>query len=197
MTGRYVGDRVFRECDASSAHVRASTRGLGIFSVMPNTSVCSVYSMFSLHIVAIHPLTYHHQFVTALYDGHLRLFDYSQNLILDASLHQAPITSVCVAPFLSSDTESRILVSSSHDLTACLTHISLNSEIPTASTVASLHPHTSPLSSISTDVSGSHLLTSSWDGLIGVWDTSIPDDHQVNSERGDDRKSGVRLPPQT
>ncbi|KAG1886501.1 NUC135 domain-containing protein [Suillus subluteus] len=25
MTGRYIGDRVFRECDASSAHVRAST----------------------------------------------------------------------------------------------------------------------------------------------------------------------------
>ncbi|KAG2749856.1 WD40 repeat-like protein [Suillus brevipes Sb2] len=133
------------------------------------------------------------QFTVSLYDGHLRLFDYSQNLILDASLHQAPITSICVAPFLSSDTESRILVSSSHDLTACLTHISLNSEIPTASTVASLHPHTSPLSSISTDVSGSHLLTSSWDGLIGVWDTSIPDDHQVNSERGDDRKSGRYL----
>jgi len=25
MTGRYVGDRIFRECDASSAHIRAST----------------------------------------------------------------------------------------------------------------------------------------------------------------------------
>lgn len=134
-------------------------------------------------------------FVTASYDGHLRLFDYSQNLILNASVHQAPITSVCVVPSLSSDTESRILASSSHDLTACLTRISLSSEIPTASTVASLHLHTSPLSSISTDVSGSHLLTSSWDGLIGVWDTSIPDDHQVNLERGDDRKKRRKTSP--
>ncbi|KAG2353814.1 WD40-repeat-containing domain protein [Suillus spraguei] len=127
-------------------------------------------------------------FLTASYDGHLRLFDYSQNLVLDASVHQSPITSVCVVPSSSSDTESRILASSSHDLTACLTRISLNSESSTASTIASLHLHTSPLSSISTDASGSHLLTSSWDGLIGVWDTSVPDDHQVNLERNDDRK---------
>lgn len=127
-------------------------------------------------------------FLTASYDGHLRLFDYSQNLVLDASVHQSPITSVCVVPSPSSDTQSRILASSSHDLTACLTRISLNLESPTASTIASLHLHTSPLSSISTDASGSHLLTSSWDGLIGVWDTSVPDDHQVNLERSDDRK---------
>ncbi|KAG2102879.1 ribosome biogenesis protein YTM1 [Suillus discolor] len=134
-------------------------------------------------------------FVTASYDGHLRLFDYSQNLVLDASVHQSPITSVCIVPSPPSDTESRILASSSHDLTACLTRVYLDSETPTASTVASLHLHTSPLSSISTDASGSHLLTSSWDGLIGVWDTSIPDDHQVNLERGDDRKKRRKTAP--
>ncbi|KAG1850815.1 ribosome biogenesis protein YTM1 [Suillus subalutaceus] len=117
-------------------------------------------------------------FISASYDGHLRLFDYSQNLVLDASAHQSPITSVCVVPSSSPDTESHILASSSHDLTACLTRISLSPESPIASTVASLHLHTSPLSFISTDASGSHLLTSSWDGLIGVWDTLIPDDHQ-------------------
>ncbi|KAG2124881.1 ribosome biogenesis protein YTM1 [Suillus clintonianus] len=114
-------------------------------------------------------------FVTASYDGHLRLFDYSQNSVIDAS--------------------SYILASSSHDLTACLTRISLSSNGPSASTVASLHLHTSPLSSISTDASGSHLFTSSWDGLIGVWDTSIPDDHQVNLERGDDRKKRRKTAP--
>ena len=128
-------------------------------------------------------------FVTASYDGHLRLFDYSQNPVIDTSVHKAPITSVCVVPSPSSDTESRILASSSHDLTACLTRISLGgSEGVSASTVASLYLHTSPLSYISSDASGSHLLTASWDGLIGVWDTSIPDDHQVALERGDDRK---------
>ncbi|OJA18260.1 hypothetical protein AZE42_05825 [Rhizopogon vesiculosus] len=106
-------------------------------------------------------------FVTASYDGHLRLFDYSQNPVIDTSVHQAPITSVCVVPSSSSDTESRILASSSHDLTACLTRIYLSPEGPSASTVASLHLHTSPLSCVSSDASGSHLLTSSWDGLIG------------------------------
>jgi ribosome biogenesis protein YTM1 len=146
----------------------------------------------------IHPLTlnYHHRhFVTASYDGHLRIFDYSQNPLLDISVHQAPITSVCVVPSPSAETEARILASSSHDLTACLTRISLDSEGPSASTVASLHLHTSPLSSISTDASGSHLLTSSWDGLIGVWDTSIPSDHQVPLDRSDDRKKRRRIAP--
>ncbi|KAG2348226.1 WD40 repeat-like protein [Suillus weaverae] len=131
-------------------------------------------------------------FVTSSYDGHLRLFDYSQNLLLDASVHQSPTTSVCVVPSSSSDTESRILASSSHDLTACLTHISLSPESPTSSTVASLHLHTSPLSSISTDPSGPHLLTTSWDG---VWDTSRIDDHQVDLERGDHRKKQRKTAP--
>lgn len=133
-------------------------------------------------------------FVTASYDGHLRLFDYSQNPVINASVHQAPITSVCVVPLPSSDTESRILASSSHDLTACLTRISLGSEV-SASTVASLHLHTGPLSCISSDSSGSHLLTSSWDGLIGVWDTSMPDDHQITLERGDDKKKRRKVAP--
>ncbi|KAG1768606.1 ribosome biogenesis protein YTM1 [Suillus placidus] len=135
-------------------------------------------------------------FVTASYDGHLRLFDYSRNPLLDISVHQAPITSVCVLPSPLAETDSRILASSSHDLTACLTRISLGSEGPSASTVASLHLHTSPLSSISTDASGSHLLTSSWDGLIGVWDTSIPNDHQVHLDRGDDRKKRRKTAPE-
>ncbi|KAG2340473.1 WD40 repeat-like protein [Suillus weaverae] len=82
---------------------------------------------------------------STLRNGHLRLFDYSQNLLLDVSVHQSPITSVCI----------------------------LRVPLHTPSLL-----HTSPPSSISTDASGSHLLTSSWDGLIGVWDTSIPDDQQ-------------------
>ncbi|KAG1849167.1 WD40 repeat-like protein [Suillus subalutaceus] len=134
-------------------------------------------------------------FVTSSYDGHLRLFDYSQKPLLDISVHQAPVTSVCVVPSPSTETESHILASSSHDLTACLTRIFLGSEGPSASTVTSLHLHTSPLSSISTDASGSHLLTSSWDGLIGVWDTSIPNDHQVPLDRGDDRKKRRKIAP--
>ncbi|KAG0702232.1 hypothetical protein DFH29DRAFT_982406 [Suillus ampliporus] len=101
------------------------------------------------------------QFATASYDGHLRFFDYSQNSVLDSSVHQIPAIY--------------------HELTARLMRISLSSKGPRASTAASLHLHTSQPSSIIMDASGSHLLISSWDGLIGVWDASTPDDQQHQS----------------
>jgi ribosome biogenesis protein YTM1 len=41
--------------------------------------------------------------------------------------------------------------------------------------LASLHLHTAPVSSIDSDPSGSMLITASWDNLIGVWSTSIPE----------------------
>lgn len=46
-------------------------------------------------------------------------------------------------------------------------------------TLASLHLHTAPLSSITSNSSGSHILTSSWDGLIGLWDTTVPDSDEI------------------
>ena len=77
-----------------------------------------------------------------------------------------------------------MVASASHDLTARLTRINLSSESgrPESQTLASLHLHTSPLSSIASNASGSHLLTSSWDGLIGLWDTSIPASDEVPFE---------------
>ncbi|KAG2355190.1 hypothetical protein BDR07DRAFT_1474154 [Suillus spraguei] len=79
-----------------------------------------------------------------------------------SSVSCPPITSVCVSP--SVETESRTLASSSRNFTACLTCIIFGLR---GFNVTSLHLHTSPLSSVSDD-----------DGLIGVWDTSIPNDHQ-------------------
>lgn len=58
----------------------------------------------------------------------------------------------------------------------------------TSQTIASLHLHTSPLSSISSNSSGSNLLTSSWDNLIGLWDTSIPEVDEVDVEIVDRKK---------
>ncbi|KAH7921924.1 ribosome biogenesis protein YTM1 [Leucogyrophana mollusca] len=116
--------------------------------------------------------------LTASYDGHIRLFDYSQSLLVDVPAHGAAITSACPVPSSSQDAESSVVASASHDLTARLTRISLSpstSASPRFHSLASLHLHTLPLSSISPNTTGTHLLTASWDGLIGLWDTNIPD----------------------
>ncbi|KAM5542662.1 hypothetical protein V8D89_003623 [Ganoderma adspersum] len=130
-------------------------------------------------------------FLTASYDGAIRVFDYSQKLLHTVSAHTAPVSSIAVVP--SNSPDSHLIASASHDLTARLTRIDLS---PTAGpskpqTLASLHLHTAPLSSISANASGSHILTSSWDGLIGLWDTSIPATDEVPAEEiagGGDRK---------
>ncbi|KAH0825794.1 ribosome biogenesis protein YTM1 [Lanmaoa asiatica] len=87
---------------------------------------------------------------------------------------------LCVVPSLASTDESVLIASASHDLTGSLTCVSL---VPDASpffqTLASLHLHTSPLTSITSDHTGSHLLTASWDHLIGFWDTAIPAHDEV------------------
>lgn len=81
-----------------------------------------------------------------------------------------------------------LIASASHDLTGRLTRLSLSESRYTSQIVASLHLHTSPLSSISSNSSGSHLLTSSWDNLIGLWDTIVPDEDEVDVEIVDRRK---------
>ncbi|KAG9307915.1 WD40-repeat-containing domain protein [Chiua virens] len=119
-------------------------------------------------------------FLTASYDGHIRLFNYAQEPVRDISAHQAPISSVCVVPHSELTDESVLIASASHDLTASLTRVSLVPDAsPSSQTLASLHLHTSPLSSVASDHTGSHLLTASWDHLIGVWDTTIPTQDEV------------------
>ena len=132
------------------------------------------------HILVALKRTFRRHFLTASYDGHVRLFDYAQKLVQDVPAHQGPITSVCVVPSPVSTDESVLIASASHDLTASLTRISLAPDAsPSFQNLASLHLHTSPLSSISSDHTGSHLLTASWDHLIGFWDTTIPTQDEV------------------
>ncbi|KIK77842.1 hypothetical protein PAXRUDRAFT_775783 [Paxillus rubicundulus Ve08.2h10] len=128
-------------------------------------------------------------FLTAAYDGHIRLFDYSQNMVRDVPAHLAPVTSVCVVPSQGSIDGSVVVASASHDLTATLTRISLEPDaMEPYQALASLHLHTSPLSSIASDHSGSYLLTASWDHLIGFWDAKIPLEDEVAVETGDRKK---------
>jgi len=63
--------------------------------------------------------------------------------------------------------------SSSQDRTGQITQFRLSENESLSSTVlATSHLHTEPVSSIHSD--SKWLLTASWDGLIGFWDTSIP-----------------------
>lgn len=86
----------------------------------------------------------------------------------------------------SEDTDSTYTIAtSSHDLTAAITKMTFGADTPLSSTtkvLATLHLHTAPVSSISSNLSGTHLLTSSWDGLIGLWDTSIPSTDEVGTD---------------
>ncbi|KAJ3768937.1 WD40-repeat-containing domain protein [Lentinula raphanica] len=125
-------------------------------------------------------------FITASYDGTVRFFDYSQKLVFNTSAHAAPITSLCMIPEPQStieiDESSHLIATSSHDLTAQITRISLPSDAtskPQSEPLARLHLHTAPVSSIASNSSGTHLLTSSWDTLIGLWDTTVPTTDEV------------------
>ena len=139
------------------------------------------------------PDPYRH-ILTASYDGHVRLFDYSQNCIRDTSAHPAPVSSVTLVSSSANDNDSHLIASASHDLTARLTKISLAADAPAPSqTLASLHLHTATLSSITADSTGSTLLTASWDSLIGVWDSTIPPEDEVPLESGGDRKKRRRV----
>ncbi|EKM60514.1 uncharacterized protein PHACADRAFT_246512 [Phanerochaete carnosa HHB-10118-sp] len=131
-------------------------------------------------------------FLTGSYDGNIRLFDYSQTLLQTIPVQSAAITSVAYVKKTNKDTQ--LVATASHDLTAKLTEVSISPSDPSPSRVlASLHLHTGPLTAISTNAAGSHLLTSSTDELIGLWDTSIPDYDEVppddaSSERKKRRK---------
>ncbi|KAF9531251.1 WD40-repeat-containing domain protein [Crepidotus variabilis] len=115
--------------------------------------------------------------VTASYDGQIRMFDYSKNLVTSTQVHSAPLSSVCL---ISSDETTYTFASSSQDMTAHVTQVVLTSDVtPSSKVLASLHLHTASLSSVSSSINGSNLLTSSWDGLIGLWDTTIPSTDEV------------------
>ncbi|THH09763.1 hypothetical protein EW145_g1779 [Phellinidium pouzarii] len=132
-------------------------------------------------------------FVTASYDGLLRVFDTSLSLTHTISGHTAPVTSVCLIPTLNStdnvnidsEPEIRQLASASHDSTVRITSLTLSSSSsPSSRTLATLHLHTGPISSVAASPSGSNLLTAGWDSLVGIWDTTVPASDEVPAVSG-------------
>ena len=132
-------------------------------------------------------------FLTASYDGSVRVFDYSQKELIVAPLHSAPITAVCVVSS-DADSQSHIIATASQDLTAQLARINVNG---TSQALATMHLHTQSLSSIASNASGSQVLTASWDSLIGIWDTKIPSVDEVPEEPlGPERKKRRKVDAQ-
>lgn len=131
-------------------------------------------------------------FITASYDGNIRSFDFSQKLTNSTQVHSAPISSLSIVT-TTEDLDTYLLATSSHDLSARLTKFSVTKS--DSQPIASLHLHTAPLSSISSSHTGSHLLTSSWDGLIGLWDTTIPtaDEVPLDQVETNDRKKRCKV----
>jgi ribosome biogenesis protein YTM1 len=117
--------------------------------------------------------------VTASYDGHVRCYDQSRNMVNNAPLHLSAITSLCVVPDSNLPPDMFKVATSSHDL-AQLTQLSISTDLPpVVKPLCTLHLHTAPVSSVSSNSSGSHLLTSSWDRRIGVWDTQVSSSDDV------------------
>ena len=112
----------------------------------------------------------------------MRIFDYSQNAVFTGSVHDAPVTSLSVDPTSTSEGKSLMIATASHDLTGRLVRVSLELDTGerTSSILASLHLHTSPLSDIAYSRSGEYLLTASWDTLIGLWDSRIPEEDEID-----------------
>ena len=138
--------------------------------------------------------------MTAAYDGQVRVFDYSQQLLRTIPTHDASATSITVIgqPSASAEHNFYLIASASHDTTARITKTPIgdsDSDQQSAVTLASLHLHTAPIASIESSSLGSHLLTASWESA----ETAEPRSHERGTERDsiaaivDDASSERRL----
>jgi len=105
------------------------------------------------------------------------VFDRGQTLFHTASLHPAPITSFALLqsqPTSPPDEDLRV-VTTSHDRTAQISRVSLDGTRTTSTPLATLHLHEAPVADVASSQDGKNILTAGWDGLIGLWSTSIPE----------------------
>ncbi|CAE7205935.1 unnamed protein product, partial [Rhizoctonia solani] len=141
-------------------------------------------------------------FLTSSYDGCVRVYDSTQQVIATIQSHNAPVTSVCWVPeqtYPYSDRE-KLIASSSLDHTLHLNRLTSLSD-PSYTTLASLHLHTAPVSNVSASTDGQHIVSAGWDGLVGIWSTTIPEQDEVpeveevlgrkKRRKMDDRRSGA------
>jgi ribosome biogenesis protein YTM1 len=118
------------------------------------------------------------------YDSTAKIYDSSQRLIHTIRGHTGPVTSArWITPKLTTHSGgAKTLVTGSHDGTAMIVEIP-NSEGPTnepsSTRLASLHLHSGPISSVIANQAGTHILTSGWDTILGVFSAEIPEEDEV------------------
>jgi ribosome biogenesis protein len=85
-------------------------------------------------------------------------------------------------PAAPSDQDVFLVVTASHDCTAQISRVSPNGAETTCTPLAALHLHDSPVADVASSQDGENILTAGWDGLIGLWSTSIPEMGEVPLE---------------
>jgi ribosome biogenesis protein YTM1 len=70
-------------------------------------------------------------------------------------------------------------VTASHDRTAQISRLALDGTRTTSAPLATLHLHDAPVADVASSQDGKNILTAGWDGLIGLWSTSIPETDEV------------------
>jgi ribosome biogenesis protein len=130
------------------------------------------YSLVEFHLFAH---TCGSFFLTGSYDSNIRLFNENQELVLTLSGHTGPVTDTA---WVSSNSDNSRILSSSYDTTARISEVVDGS----ARALASLHLHSGPVSSIKGNSKGTAYITASWDGLVGIWNSDIPEEDQVPLE---------------
>ncbi|CAE6409635.1 unnamed protein product [Rhizoctonia solani] len=148
-----------------------------IESVLPPEALSSQETEDWMTSISCHHKSF---FLTSSYDGCVRVHDSTQQPIATILSHNAPVTSTCWVPeqFDSSLDHEKIIASSSLDHTLHLNRLSSLSN-PSWTTLASLHLHTAPVASVTSSPDGKYLISAGWDGLVGFWSTTIPEQDEV------------------
>ena len=118
------------------------------------------------------------------YDSTAKIYDSSQCLVHTIGGHTGPVTSArWITPDLAAHLGgAKTLVTGSHDGTAMIVEIP-NSEgpinEPSSTRLASLRLHSGPISSVVANQAGTHILTTGWDTILGVFSTEVPEEDEV------------------
>ncbi|KZO99207.1 WD40 repeat-like protein [Calocera viscosa TUFC12733] len=145
--------------------------------------------------------------LSGAYDNTVRIYTEGQELLHTLSSHSGPITAVTAFPTPAQYAigEGNIILSSSQDRTVHMHHLPSPSLLPTSASAADAGPrllttlHTSPaqVSSVAPSPSGQHIVTATWDGLLGLFTSTLPTSHELPADDEPDisRKKRRKLAP--
>ncbi|KZT50254.1 WD40 repeat-like protein [Calocera cornea HHB12733] len=134
--------------------------------------------------------------LTGAYDNTVRIYSEGQELLHTLRSHTGAVTGLAAfnAPGEYGLGEGQVVASSSHDRSVHLHYIPTTGE-PTLLTT--LHTSPAQVSSVAVNAQGSSLVTATWDGLVGLFNTSLPTSHELPAEEDAEssRKKRRKLAP--